>query len=174
VAGHWGPHNDPGAVCPDGFREVDINLAVAELVVTALRGKGYRVDLLEEFDDRLNGYVAEALLSVHADSCDIPEASGFKVARVSYSAIPEIEDIMVECLYSEYERVTGLQRHDFSITPDMHQYHAFLKIHPETPGAIIELGFMFADRRILEDEPGRLARGIVSGLVCFLERASTP
>ena len=70
---------------------------------------------------------------------------------------------MVECLYTEYERVTGLQRHDFSITPDMHQYHAFLKIHPETPGAIIELGFMSADRRILEDEPGRLARGIDSG-----------
>jgi N-acetylmuramoyl-L-alanine amidase len=174
LAGHSGPHNDPGAVCPDGLREVDINLAVAKRVVAALEDSGYEVDLLEEHDDRLYGYVADALLSIHADSCDIPDATGFKVARVSISAIPQIEDILVECLYKEYQRGTGLQRHDFSITPGMHQYYAFLKIHPETPGAIIELGFMAADRDILVNEPDRLADGIVAGLLCFLDRASAP
>jgi len=174
LAGHSGPHNDPGAVCPDGLREVDINLAVAEKVVVALEDRGYQVDLLEEHDDRLYGYVAEALLSIHADSCDIPEATGFKVARVSNSAIPEIEDVLVECLYKEYHLATALQRHDFSITPGMHQYYAFLKIHPETPGAIIELGFMAADRDILVNGPDRLADGIVAGLLCFLESASAP
>lgn len=170
LAGHSGPQNDPGAVCADGLREVDINLAVAERVVAMLREQGCAVDLLEEFDDRLAGYRADVFLSIHSDSCDIPEASGFKVARVSHSAIPEIEDRLVECLYQEYGEATGLPRHDFSITPDMHEYHAFMEIAPQTPGAIIELGFMLSDRDILVNEPDRLAMGIVFGLLCFLEQ----
>ncbi len=169
LAGHYGPQHDPGAVCPDGLREVDINLAVAERVVAALKQRGYEVDLLEEYDDRLNGYRADAFLSIHSDACDIPEASGFKVARVSFSAIPEIEDVLVECLYQEYGRITGLPRHDYSITPDMHGYHAFLKIDPETPAAIIEMGFLAADRYILVNRPDKLAEGIVAGLLCFLK-----
>ncbi len=170
LAGHSGPQHDPGAICPDGLREADINLAVAEKVETALVHKGYAVDLLEEFDERLKDYRADAFLAIHTDSCDIAEASGFKVAHVSFSAIPEVEDALVECLYKEYARASGLPRHDFSITPNMHEYHAFLQIAPETPGAIIELGFMAADRSILVNQPDRLAAGIVAGLVCFLER----
>jgi N-acetylmuramoyl-L-alanine amidase len=169
LAGHYGPENDPGAVCPDGLREVDINLAVAERVVDVLRSAGYEVDLLEEYDDRLQGYRAHAFLSIHSDACDAAEASGFKVARVSTSAIPEVEDRLVGCLYQEYERITGLPRHDYSITPDMHGYHAFLKIDPRTPGAIIEMGFMGADRYILTRRPDLLARGILAGLLLFLE-----
>lgn len=169
VAGHHGPQNDPGAVCPDGLREADINLAVAERVVARMRGLGYEVDLLEEYDERLNGYRADAMLSIHTDACDVPEASGFKVARVSFSAIPEIEDRLVECLYEHYGFVTGLPRHDYSITPDMHGYHAFVEIDPQTPGAIIELGFMAADRYILVRRQDLLAEGIVRGLLCFLE-----
>jgi N-acetylmuramoyl-L-alanine amidase len=170
LAGHHGPENDPGAVCPDGLREVDINLEVAERAVAMLRDRGYEVDLLEEYDDRLNGYQAEAFLSIHSDACDIPEASGFKVARVSFSAIPEAEDVLVECLYQEYGRITGLPRHDYSITPDMHGYHAFLRIDPQTPGAIIEMGFLAADRDMLVNRPDTLAAGVVAGLLCFLER----
>jgi hypothetical protein len=52
----------------------------------------------------------------------------------------------------------------------MHGYHAFLKINPKTPGAIIEMGFMAADRYILVNRPDLLAEGIVAGLLCFLER----
>jgi hypothetical protein len=77
---------------------------------------------------------------------------------------------MVECLYEEYGRITGLPRHDYSITPDMDGYHAFLKINPQTPGTIIEMGFMAGDRYILVNRPDLLAHGIVAGLVCFLEQ----
>jgi N-acetylmuramoyl-L-alanine amidase len=138
-------------------------------VVAALRDQGYDVDLLEEFDERLEGYRADAFVSIHSDSCDIPEASGFKVARAWDSAIPDTEDKLVECLYQEYEQATGLARHESSITPAMHGYHAFRQIALETPGAIIELGFMLADRRALTRDPGRPAQGIVNGLLCFLE-----
>ena len=85
VAGHSG--NDSGAVCIDGngevtLMEVDVNLEIAALVQQQLTEIGYQVDLLREFDTRLNGYRALAIVSIHNDSCDYvnDQATGFKVA----------------------------------------------------------------------------------------------
>lgn len=171
VAGHYG--FDSGAVCPDGLQEVEINLAIAEKVVALLRRKGYQVELLGEFDEAIYGYQADAFVSLHADSCDVPGASGFKVARVTNSAVPEEEDRLVGCLWDEYEKWTGLARHEDSITPAMRQYHAFRKIALDTPGAIIEMGFMYDDQDILLYEQDKVARGIASGVICFLEGGSS-
>ena len=55
VAGHHGPENDPGAVCPDGLTESEITFSVAQKIVQRLRDAGYSVDLLDEFDPRLQG-----------------------------------------------------------------------------------------------------------------------
>jgi N-acetylmuramoyl-L-alanine amidase len=167
VAGHAG--YDPGAVCPDGLTEAEVNMVIAQETQELLKRKGYRVDLLEEFDDRLAGYRANALVSIHADSCDIPGATGFKVARVTDSAIPEAEDRLVNCLYQEYEATTGLPRHPSSITDNMTNYHAFREIDQYTPGAIIETGFLLDDRDFLVHRPKVAARGIAAGVVCFLE-----
>jgi hypothetical protein len=167
VAGHW--QYDSGAVCPDGLREVDITLPVAQKVADILRWRGYHVDLLGEYDAALTDYRADAFISVHADSCDIPGASGFKVARVENSFVPEEEDLLVDCLWEAYSPATGLAPHPASITPDMRHYHAFRKISPYTPGAIIEIGFMLDDRWLLENRQDDIASGIVEGLVCFLE-----
>lgn len=167
VAGHW--RYDSGAVCPDGLREVDITLPVAQQVADILRWRGHQVDLLGEYDDALTGYQADAFISIHADSCDIPGASGFKVARVENSFVPDEEDRLVDCLWQEYSAATGLAAHEGSITADMRNYHAFRKISPYTPGAIIEIGFMLDDRSLLENGQPLIASGIVEGLVCFLE-----
>jgi N-acetylmuramoyl-L-alanine amidase len=167
VAGHAG--YDPGAVCADGLTEAEVNKVIAQEVQELLKRKGYRVDLLEEFDDRLTGYRADALVSIHADSCDIPGATGFKVARVTDSAIPDAEDRLVNCLYQEYEATTGLPRHPSSITDNMTNYHAFREIDQYTPGAIIEAGFLLDDRDLLVRRPKLVARGIAAGVVCFLE-----
>jgi N-acetylmuramoyl-L-alanine amidase len=167
VAGHW--KSDAGAVCPDGLQEVTINLDVASRVVAILQEEGYEAELLPEFSDQLQGYRADAFVSIHADSCNVPEASGFKVARVAASAIPEQEDRLVACLIEEYGEATGLPFHEHSITYDMTVYHAFNEIHPETPAAIIELGFMGADREILTENAFEVAQGVVGGIVCFLE-----
>lgn len=172
VAGHWSTNPrkyDPGAVCPDGMTELEINLAVAQLVKVLLENQGYEVDLLEEFDRALDGYLADALVSIHADSCSIPEASGFKVASVLHSAVPEEEDRLANCLREEYQEATGLSFHEQSITYDMTEYHAFYEIASQTPGAIIETGFMAADRQILLDQQDKVAEGIANGIVCFLE-----
>jgi N-acetylmuramoyl-L-alanine amidase len=178
VAGHWwldesGQQSlDVGSVCDEGtpnqLTELDINLPVAERVVYALRQEGYQVDLLQEWDERLTGYEADVLLSIHADACLYPEASGFKVARVTDSQVPEIEDRLVACLVERYGARTGLAFHEGSITADMTAYHTFYEIHPTTPGAIIEVGFMLADRTLLTERHDLVAQGIIDGILCFL------
>jgi len=168
VSGHKG--YDPGAVCDDGLTEATVNYNVAVEVVNLLSRKGIQTDLLDEFDDRLTGYQADALVSIHADSCNILGATGFKVARITDSAIPEAEDYLVGCLNQEYGRYTGLPQHYASITDNMTNYHAFREIDHQTPGAIIEMGFMLDDRYLLEQKPKILARGIAAGILCFLHR----
>ena len=171
VSGHRG--FDPGAVCEDGLSEVDVNYAIAVEVIDLLVRRGVQADLLDEYDPLLTSYQADALVSIHADSCNVPGASGFKVARVTDSAIPEAEDQLVACLYEQYETHTGLPRHTSSITDGMTNYHAFSEIAPLTPGAIIETGFLLDDRNLLVDRPKIVARGIAAGIVCFLENRSS-
>lgn len=170
VAGHWG--NDSGAVCPDGLTEQSLNLGTARQVKTLLETQGYRVDLLQEFDPRLEGYVADALVSIHTDSCDyINEfATGFKVARSAASFEPDTEDRLVGCLKEKYAEATGLGFHENSITSDMTSYHTFSEVAPDTPAAIIEIGFLYLDRPVLVGETDRVASGIAEGIACFVRR----
>ncbi len=170
VAGHWG--NDSGAECPDGVTEQQTNLTIATLVTQKLRAKGIWTDLLQEFDSRLNGYHADVLISIHADSCHPidadPPASGFKVARSVANAIPTTEDRLVTCLKTEYQKVTKMRFHENSITPDMTSYHSFAEVDPDTPAAIIETGFLYLDYDIIVKQPDLPATGIANGIECFL------
>jgi N-acetylmuramoyl-L-alanine amidase len=170
VAGHSG--NDSGAVCPDalgGIREVDINLSIATLVRKNLLDLGYDVDLLAEFDSRLNGYQATALVSIHADSCDYIEgATGFKVAAAASTLYPEQASRLTNCLQTRYVQITNLELHPGSVTLDMTDYHAFSEIDSFTPAAIIEVGFMNLDRQILTQQPELLAQGVTSGILCYI------
>ncbi|MEE8389297.1 MAG: N-acetylmuramoyl-L-alanine amidase [Anaerolineae bacterium] len=173
VAGHWG-NNDTGATCPDGLTEAEINLEVAQRIVTILQALNYQADLLAEFDPRMEGYQADALVSIHADSCEIipnadPPASGFKVASVEDSLVPEAEDQLVACLAQGYAARTGMYFHANSITYDMTRYHTFYEIQDQTPAAIIEIGFMYNDRPLLTQRADLVAQGIVDGIVCFIE-----
>ncbi|MBN1886549.1 MAG: N-acetylmuramoyl-L-alanine amidase [Thermoflexales bacterium] len=168
VSGHRG--YDSGAICADGLTEAEVNFDIAQRVAAALRMRGYIVDILEEYDSRLTDYRALLLLSIHADSCEFinEEATGFKVARVLNSHVPEAEDRLVKCLSAHYAARTGLPFHANSITPDMTSYHGFYEIAPETPAAIIETGFLYLDRPLLTQHPELVSGGIVDGIVCFL------
>jgi N-acetylmuramoyl-L-alanine amidase len=170
VAGHSG--NDSGAVCPEalgGYREVDINLNIATRVRENLIELGYDVDLLAEFDPRLNGYQSIALVSIHADSCAYIEgATGFKVAAAMSTRYPEQATRLTNCIRSRYEHITGLPLHPGSVTSDMTDYHAFSEINSQTPAVIIEVGFMNLDRQILTQQPDLLARGITDGILCYV------
>lgn len=176
VAGHWG--NDSGAVCADGLQEVQINLIVANLVRDNLVAEGFDVDVLEEFDERLSNYRALALVSIHADSCDYinDQATGYKVAAALASPSPEKAGRLTACIRDRYAKLTGMSYHSGSITADMTSYHAFDEIDPETPAAIIEVGFLNLDRQILTQYPEFIADGITQGILCYIrnEDASDP
>lgn len=168
VSGHKG--NDSGAVCPDGLTEAAVNYDIAVRVQAGLEANGFRVDVLDEFDPRLEGYQALALVSIHNDSCEFINelATGFKVARAVKSRAPQKSDQLVACLTNRYQTATGLGFHAASITPDMTFYHGFDELSETTPAAIIETGFLNLDRRILTEEPHRVAQGIIDGIICYV------
>jgi N-acetylmuramoyl-L-alanine amidase len=170
ISGHSG--FDSGAICEDGRLEVDTVARIAENVARRLQRAGAQVDLLAEYDARLDGYTADALVSIHADSCI--ERSGFKVARWADSPIPAVEDRLVRCLTERYAEATGLAFDAYTITQDMTAYHAFRKLAVQTPGAIIETGFMGGDWNLIGRRPAVAADGIVDGLVCFFNGEQTP
>lgn len=172
VAGHW--KNDSGAVCADGLQEADLNLNIATQVQKILVDQGYQVDLLQEFDPRLTGYQAAALVSIHNDSCDFVnnEATGFKVAAAFATRHPERAARLTSCLRARYGAATGLALHSTSVTQDMTSYHAFGEIHENTPASIIETGFMNLDRTLLTQQTDKVAQGVASGILCYMRNES--
>jgi N-acetylmuramoyl-L-alanine amidase len=170
VSGHWGNSGDPGANCQDGTKEQTVNLTIASLVRQKLQARGYIIDLLQEFDPRLDSYYAAVLLSIHADTCDFidNQATGFKVAASTYSRDQNLANRLTACMDERYGGVTGLRLHSGSVTVNMTDYHAFSAIDPATSAAIIETGFLNLDREILVHHPDIVSDGIVSGILCFV------
>ncbi|MCI0710005.1 MAG: N-acetylmuramoyl-L-alanine amidase [Chloroflexi bacterium] len=182
IAGHSGPPQDesftidPGAICDENsdnipeLTELEINTNVARLVVEKLLSRGYEVELLNEFDDRLANYRADALLSIHTNDCQNYGfgGTGFNAVGPSSRVLRGADEALVRCVITNYERITGLNRH-FGLTEDMTSYHTFREVSVDTPVAIIEIGFMFADRQFLVNEQDTIAEGIAQGMLCFLE-----
>ena len=151
--------NDSGAVCTDengevDLKEADVNLKIARLVQKNLEAQGYQVDLLNEFDTRLNGYRAVALVSIHNDSCEYvnDEATGFKVASSLETRDVNRAQRLNACLVDRYQRVTNLTFHANSITGDMREYHAFYGLTPE------RLARVAPDALVMH--PGPMNRGV--------------
>jgi N-acetylmuramoyl-L-alanine amidase len=174
LAGHW--QYDTGATCPDGRREVDVTLDVAQRVKAILNTRGLDVDILPEHEPDvpappLQGYRAAAMVSIHADVCNLPGYSGYKVARWRYSNLPAVDDRLVGCLNDRYAAWTGLGRHEDTISINMWNYYAFREIGLDTPAAIIELGFMGDDKAVLAGKRYEMAMGVADGVSCFLKGA---
>ena len=172
VAGHSG--NDSGAVCYDGngnvtLTEAEVNLKIAAIVQQQLTQTGFQVDLLKEFDTRLNGYRALAIISIHNDSCEYinDQATGFKVAAALNTNDVNRANRLTACIVDRYERDTKMTFHSGSITGDMREYHAFREIDPSTVAAIIETGFLNLDREILTKHTDQVAAGVADGILCF-------
>lgn len=172
VAGHSG--NDSGAVCMDGngnvtLTEADVNLKIAAMVQEQLIQEGYQVDLLREYDSRLNGYRALAVVSIHNDSCEYvnDEATGFKVAAALNTYDINRANRLTACLVDRYQSVTAMNFHAGSITADMREYHSFREVDTSTVAAIIETGFLNLDREFLTKKTDLVAQGVVEGILCF-------
>lgn len=185
VAGHTGYDagygEDPGAVCEygqyEGTTEREVNLRVATIVRNQLQQMGYEVDLLEEFDDRLQGYQADALVSIHADSCQYinDSATGFKLAAALSNPYPEKTNRLQACLIHHYGQSTNLPYHIGSARSyDMAEYHTFREVNPDTPTVIIETGFMNLDADIIIRQPQIVASGIADGILCYVRNETLP
>jgi len=171
VAGYSG--NDSGAVCPEalgGYHEVDINQKIANFVKDNLVAAGYDVDLLTEFDTRLTGYQSLALVSIHSDSCEYinDQATGFKVSTTGLNMNPEKSARLTTCLQTKYTEITGLQFHSGAVTSDMTTYHPFNEVDNNTTAAVIEIGYLYLDNKILTEHPDLIARGISEGILCYV------
>ncbi len=171
VAGHNGPQNDPGAVCPNGVTEAMVNRDIATRVKVGLEASGFRVDLLNEFDPRLQGYQALAVVSIHNDSCQFinDQATGFKVAGAVDTGAPDESKKLVACLTDRYARATNLPFHTNSVTPDMTSYHTFYEVSSATPIAIVETGFLNLDFKLLTEQPQKVAQGVIDGIICYVK-----
>src|SRR6185295_6216218 len=86
--GHWEAANLPAELSPlrteggasaEGYKEVDINYAVAQLAAERLRARGITVDILPATIPP--GYQADAFIAIHCDANNDPAISGFKLAR---------------------------------------------------------------------------------------------
>ncbi|NOZ50879.1 MAG: hypothetical protein GXP37_12670 [Chloroflexi bacterium] len=164
IAGHRG--FDTGAMCADGLMEVMITEDVTDRAAQLLETAGIKVQVLDEYDSALEGLQADALVSVHVDSC-VP-LSGYKVASPEQSVLPEQDARLRSCLEDRYGEETGMRIHANTETSDMFGYHAFQRIADSTPAAIIEIGFLGGDRELLVDHADVAARGVAAGVVCYL------
>jgi N-acetylmuramoyl-L-alanine amidase len=164
ISGHRG--NDSGAVCADGLTEAQVVEDIATQVIADLQERGIRADLLDEFDPRLNGYSATALVSIHADSCDYVNdlATGFKIAGSSYTDSSRLSI----CVEEAYTRDTQLPYHANTITPHMTDYHAFREIAPGVPAIILETGFLNLDRDFLTRRADVAAKAVSDGILCYI------
>jgi N-acetylmuramoyl-L-alanine amidase len=159
-----------------GFREVDVNLAVAERAAALLAARGIAVDLLPAAVPR--GYLADVFVSIHCDANADIGANGFKLARYRASALPAHDDTLIAALRARYAAATGLAWDD-NITRGMSGYYAYNHrryesvISPRTPSAIIELGFLTnpGDRALLIGGQDRIAAAIAGGILDYLEIA---
>ena len=181
ISGHRGLgrtlNRDPGAVCYDEYQRVTleeetINFAVSTRVVANLEALNFTVDMLDEFDPRLVDYRADALVSIHANSCiDYGEVvSGYIVSKADARPDTGNDVFLRECIALNYAANIPLER-SYNETEDMVNNHAWRKIHPLTPGVILEMGFMLADQEILTTQHDLLAHAITMGILCYIENA---
>ncbi len=176
IVGHW--HRDAiqdvGAICENQegeliLTELEVNEAVAALLAPMMEAQGAKVWKLQELDPLLRGFAADLAFSIHADSC--VSNSGFKAAHYPYSGAREREQVLIQCLQTEYAASTNLQWDPFTITPNMTRYHVHEKVHLNTPSVILEMGFLGGDAPILTTASGqeRIAEGILNSILCLLD-----
>jgi N-acetylmuramoyl-L-alanine amidase len=153
--------------------EADVNLAIVRATAALLEKKGYVVEILPAVVPR--DYRAHLFLSIHADGAASATATGFRVSAPRRDATGRGGGF-ASLLETSYARATGLR-----LIPDptrrMEMYYAFNfrryehALHPMTIAASLEPGYLTSasDRRIIVDDPDRVARGIVEAIVAFPE-----
>ncbi len=152
-----------------------INEDIARRVGTILRRNGVTVDLLPTTVPI--HYEADVFVALHGDVAQDDTLSGFKATRGEWATSKLRDDTLVADLVEEYVTGTGLPEHRATISDNMMEYYAFNykkyehSVDPSTPAAILEMGFLSndGDRKLLQQQPDRIASAIAAGVMRFLE-----
>lgn len=172
IAGHWG--YDTGHSCGPEFQNVkesDVDLLISVMVRDYLNKKGYNVDLLNEFDPKLNDYTALALLDIHTNTCDYVNnsASGFRIAPASNASYPAENQRLDACIVSKYSEDTNMEYLGDQISSDDRKFYDFSKINSYTTVSVMEIGYLNLDYRTLSERTDDIVRGIGDGLICYIK-----
>jgi hypothetical protein len=164
----WGPYNERDTV------EV-----IVRRIAEQLEAEGIIVDVLPAVVPP--GYVADAFVAIHADGNPNESVRGYKFAgpRRDYSGRSQA---LVDALYDSYGAAITTMPEDPNISRRMTAYYAFNwvryehAIHPYTPAAIVELGFLTnaADRSLMQNQPERLAEAVATGVLDYLAGTPSP
>jgi len=180
-AGHG--NGDPGAQFCEGAatpqnmsNEAELNHAIAAKVVDLLNGvAGYNAYLFVGEDAKMAGFIGDAFVALHADQ-GRPGVSGYKVSRYGgargsgLNGSGDPSDELVQSLWDQYGHATGLSQDTAAghFTRNMLNYYALGWIDPDTPGAIIEMGWLCDDLDTLLCHQAAVADGIARGIIAFL------
>lgn len=179
-AGHWRSNELPdefarlrgnSGASAGGVREVDLNIDIAHRIAEYLRSWGNNSYVLPATVPPT--YRADAFVAIHSDGHTNTSARGYKIA--TYHRDWVASSMLVREIDDEYGKQTGLPR-DWRITENMRDYYAFNSglyehtISEETPGAIVEMGFLSnrADRAFMVSNRDLIARSIALGIARFL------
>ncbi|MBI4322104.1 MAG: N-acetylmuramoyl-L-alanine amidase [Chloroflexi bacterium] len=170
--GHWRNEEagyplsaSPGAT-GGGMSEAQVNLAIAKATARLLSGDGVWVDIIPTVIPK--GYRANALLAIHADGGPA-DRRGFFVDRPVRSSVEKQEARLAEILVQEYRAQVDIP-HVYRGTPNSRYYYGYYQVHPSTPAALIETGFLTngIDRGIIIGQHERVAEALTIGLKRFL------
>jgi len=186
-AGHWNIDQLPDELSnlqwdlgasADGVNEVDINKDIAQKAATILEAQNISVDVLPATVPE--DYCASAFVAIHVDGNDDTSTYGYKVAPSALDTTGKAQSLSDNLNY-DYGQVTSMYQNP-TITDDMRDYYAFNyekfthSIDSETPGAIIELGFVTnaTDRAVLVNDDQTVAQGVAQGIIDYLNGKQAP
>ena len=172
LPGHYGFNN--GYECGGEFnfvKETDVNLRMAVMVRDYLENAGYSVDFLHEFDPNLSDYTGLALVSIHANTCDITDKtqSGFNITTGGQNRYPAESKRLNDCLTYHYAQASGLDFLGENYTRGEEMLYSFDTVNDYTTISVIHTGALGMDYRTLSEKTAGLAKGIADGIICYVE-----
>lgn len=155
------------------LREVEVNRAVAEALMSMVRARGWTPLLVPATVPP--GLRADAFLSIHADGSSDTQRRGWKLAPPWRSSPAGLS--LAQSLTQSFQTQTDLAHDESGVTVNMRGYFGFSHrrfahaTSPYTPAVLVELGFLShaGDRRLLVSDPTRFARILLAGLEAYFE-----